>query len=294
MVLIPQKLMKHNMELLVVSSNSYGYHFYIKVIFLIKLLLGPKTGYKRPIVKILKVEDLKNDDIVERIKRELGQQLSFKLESGATKLLSSGDITKKSTENLKSSVAPVAFPSSTDHCTVIPTENAKTQHNRSSSESIQSSVQETKNSTVLVKSTNQDTKDTPEGTKIIKPDPDLKECMKPPEKGANYIVLNRKFHLERMKRFVTMTKGDLPTKAERKFKCEGPLSELKAPVDTIRCSKCGVLYESDILVSHLKTCQGDRRKTKYGCRLCSFTDCDYKQLEAHIKNVHPKRLKKQS
>lgn len=249
-------------------------------------------------MKILKVEDLKNDDIVERIKRELGQQLSFKLDAGATKFLGSGDIIKKSTENLKSLAAPTtictAFPSSNDHCTVISTENSKTQPTRSSSESIQSLDEHTKNSSILIKGTNQDAKDTPECTKKIKSDPDLKEPMKPPEKGANYVVLNRKVHLERMKRFASMTKSDLPSKTERKFKCEAPINELKAPVDTIRCSKCAVLYESDILVSHLKTCQGDRRKTKYGCRLCSFTDCDYKQLEAHIKNVHPKRSKRQS
>lgn len=265
--------------------------------FLIIFLLGTKPVHKRPLVKILKVEDLKNDDIVERIKRELGQQLSFKLDSSATKLLGPSDLNKKSSEELKSSkgstVISTAYTMTTGNCPKSSTEYMKSSNKRTKCfvENTQNSLNHTKNSTDLTKSS---TEDSDEGPKKIKVDPDSKEPMKPPEKGSSYIVLNRKVHLERMKRFISMNKSDIPVKRERKFKCEAPLNELKTPVDTIRCSKCGVLYESDILVAHLKTCQGDKRKTKYGCRLCSFTDCDFRQLEAHIKAVHPKRFKKKN
>lgn len=250
---------------------------------LIYFLLGHKATHKRPIVKILKVEDLKNDDIVDRIKRELGQQLSFKLDPTSTKLLYSSEFPKKSVDTLKCIASPLV---STDQ-TKATTSNAKF-----STENEPKIVESVQTSTILIKNPIQDTdQDITKCVKKIKADPDSKDTMKPPDKGSSYIVLNRKVHLERMKRFISMSKGDIPPKTERKFKCEAPLSELKTPVDTIRCSKCGILYESDILVAHLKNCQGEKRKTKYGCRLCSFTDCDYKQLESHIRNDHPKRSK---
>lgn len=260
---------------------------YVDNNFLIYFLLGTKTAHKRPIVKILKVEDLKNDDIVERIKRELGQQLSFKLDPTATKLLYSSDFTKKSVDSMMCTAVSTTISS-----TLISTDQAKTTiaNTKFSTENEPKTAETVKTSTLLIKSPNQDIgKD--QSFKKIKVDPDSKDTMKPPDKSSSYIVLNRKVHLERMKRFISMSKSDIPAKTERKFKCEAPLSELKTPVDTIRCSKCGVLYESDILVAHLKNCQGDKRKTKYGCRLCSFTDCDYKQLESHIRNDHPKRTK---
>lgn len=246
------------------------------------------------------MEDLKNDDIVERIKRELGQQLSFKLDPSAAKLLGSCEPTRKGAEYLKNSagstVISTAYDMNVGHCPRNSAGHMKrsSEHAKCASENIQSSPDTSKSLRGLVTSPLEDIKDTPEDTKKIKVDPDLKESMKPPEKGSGYVVLNRKVHVERMKRFISMTKSEMPLKIERKYKCEAPLNELKTPVDTIRCSKCGVLYESDILVAHLKTCQGDKRKTKYGCRLCSFTDCDFRQLEAHIKAVHPKRYKKQS
>lgn len=235
------------------------------------------------------MEDLKNDDIVERIKRELGQQLSFKFDSSTSKLTSSNELTKKSSECLRNRV----YTQNSDSDTVITTEHSKTLINQKkrSSDLTQNLGDHTKTSESM-QCSNEANRDISENGKRIKVDPDLKESMKPPDKQSSYVVLNRKLHLERMKRFITMTKRDIPPKTERKFKCEAPLSELKIPVDTIRCSKCGVLYESGILVAHLKTCQGDRRKTKYGCRLCSFTDCDYRQLEGHIKSVHPTRTKK--
>lgn len=258
--------------------------------FVMTELLGTKTGHKRPIVKILKVEDLKNDDIVERIKRELGQHLSLKLESSASKLVGPNELTKKSTECFRSSDCTLTE----DPESSITTGDSKISINEETmpSDCNQNSVVHTKDSTTAISCNNEQYKSAPEGGKKIKVDPDSKELMKPPEKESSYIVLNRKLHFERMKRFISMSKSDIPPKTDRKFKCEGPISELKAPVDTIRCSKCGVLYESDILVAHLKKCQGDKRKTKYGCRLCSFTDCDYRQLEGHIRSVHPKRSKK--
>lgn len=256
---------------------------------LINHLLGTKIGHKRPIVKILKVEDLKNDNIVERIKRELGQQLSFKLDPSATKLVCSNELTKKSTACRRDSMCI----QSADRGSVISTDYSKTsiEHKKAPSDK-HNSKDPAKCRGTTIKCNIEENRDGSESGEKIKVDPDSKESMKPPEKESSYIVLNRKLHLERMKRFINMTKTDIPLKNERKFKCEAPLNELKTPVDTIRCSKCGILYESDILVAHLKTCHGDRRKTKYGCRLCSFTDCDYRQLEGHIQTVHPKRSKK--
>lgn len=251
-------------------------HQFLLIFFIIILFLGLKLGHKRPLVKILKVEDLKNDDIVERIKRELGQQFSFKLDSSASKLLGTTELSKKTKDCSKPAVRP---PILSTGCSLV----------SEFSENTGTSGDHTKSSVELGRNI-EEIPDNPEDAKKIKVDPDSKEAMKPPEK--NYVLLNKKVHLERMRRFVSMTKNDLPLRSERKFKCEGPLSDLKAPVDTIRCSKCGVLYQSDILRAHLKACQGEKRKTKYGCRLCSFTDSEYRQLQAHVKSAHPKRSKK--
>lgn len=231
---------------------------------------------------------------MDRIKKELGQQLSFKLDSSATKLLRSNDLSRKSSNTTKTfrGIASTSTPYKSFKETGLTSPSEQVKSVREMSKRFPG-TEPSGNRNVLTRSTSVGT-DTSEGLEPIKTDPDSKELIIPPDKHSNYVVLNNKVHLERMKRFVKMRKTDLPPVTTRKFKCEAPLSELKPPVDTIRCSKCGVLYGSDILVAHLKTCQGERRKTKYGCRLCSFTDCDFRQLEAHIRTVHPKRVKKQA
>lgn len=200
----------------------------------------------------------------------------------------SSEFTKKSVDPIKCTAVSTTISSP-----LVSTDQAKTTiANTKFTTEVEPKIAEAvKTSTIIINPIQDTAKDTIKSANKIKADPDSKDTMKPPDKGSSYIVLNRKVHLERMKRFISMSKSDIPTKTERKFKCEAPLSELKTPVDTIRCSKCGVLYESDILVAHLKNCQGEKRKTKYGCRLCSFTDCDYKQLESHVRNEHPKRTK---
>lgn len=191
--------------------------------FLIDLLLGTKPT-KRPLVKILKVEDLKNDDIVERVKKELSQQLSFsKMEANTT--------VQKPTPPSESLVKKIK----------------------------------------------------------IKSELESKESIKVPKLPSSYLVLNASVSAERMKRFLSMSKDDIAPKPQRKLKCELPLNELKKPIDTLRCARCGILYERDILIAHSKVCQGSKRKTKFGCTLCSFTDCSYSELEAHVKSEHPKK-----
>lgn len=162
-------------------------------------------------VKILKVEDLKNDDIVEKIKRELSQQITFH-KSDNTPV-----ITKK--------VTPVEV---TD--------------------------------------------------KNVKEDPESKHASESLKKTPKYIRLSR----ERMERFLNMTKEDIRPKPKHKFACELEWSKVKKPVDTLRCEKCGVLYQRDVYKAHTAVCKGGRTKSKFGCTKCNFTHFSFKELETHL------------
>lgn len=92
---------------------------------------------------------------------------------------------------------------------------------------------------------------------------------------------------ERMKRFLSMSVESLPKPQPKKYACEKDIDELKRPVDTLRCEKCGILYERVNYAKHVKVCKGKIfRRPKYGCTFCSFTDFNIKEVQDHIKRVH--------
>lgn len=92
---------------------------------------------------------------------------------------------------------------------------------------------------------------------------------------------------ERMKRFLSMSVENLPKPQPKKYACEKDIDELKCPVDTLRCEKCGILCEMVNYAGHLKLCKGQiARKPKYGCTSCSFTDPNIKEVQDHIKRIH--------
>lgn len=94
--------------------------------------------------------------------------------------------------------------------------------------------------------------------------------------------------IERMKRFLSMKPEDLP-KTKKKYKCELDAKEWKKPVDTVRCSNCGSLYETAKHAEHIANCKSQKNRTKFGCTQCSFTDYNIKELENHIKEKHYKK-----
>ncbi|CAH1964271.1 unnamed protein product [Acanthoscelides obtectus] len=96
---------------------------------------------------------------------------------------------------------------------------------------------------------------------------------------------------ERMRRFLKLTTSDLKPPPKKQFKCELPWPNVKKPVDTIRCHKCGVLYQRGILVSHIKVCKGQLPKCKYSCAQCSFSNTSYSELASHVKAEHSKKTK---
>ncbi|KAG5900377.1 hypothetical protein JTB14_033825 [Gonioctena quinquepunctata] len=107
-------------------------------------------------------------------------------------------------------------------------------------------------------------------------------------KKPKYIVINKLSPSGRMQKFLSMTPEDVQKKHKPKLKCEVALSELRMPVDTLRCTFCRVLYQRDVFIAHKKLCKGQMGKKKFGCTLCTFTDYNYESLETHIRTEHPK------
>ncbi|RZB39191.1 hypothetical protein BDFB_000084 [Asbolus verrucosus] len=163
---------------------------------------------KKPYIKILAVEDLKNDKIVANIKKELSPHILFGRK----------DTSKKKNDE-----------------TVIKQEN----------------VDETAK-----------------------------------EKKKNY---RNKICSERMKRFSSLSPESLPKPIKKKFACERDISEIKFPVDTLRCQSCGVLYERIKYAVHITQCKKSKPRKRYGCTSCPFTDLDIKEVENHIRHNHKRK-----
>lgn len=95
-----------------------------------------------------------------------------------------------------------------------------------------------------------------------------------------------KLSIERMKRFLSMTKDSIGDSQKKPLACERDISLIKVPVDTIRCQNCGVLYERVKRREHLSQCKKLPRKVRYGCTSCSFVDTNIQEVQNHIKLNH--------
>lgn len=90
---------------------------------------------------------------------------------------------------------------------------------------------------------------------------------------------------ERMKRFFNMTPEDLPIPQRKKYACERDLNLLNKLKDTIKCSRCGHLYERAQIKKHLEHCEKNIMR-QYGCALCMFKHKDKLEMETHISTMH--------
>lgn len=92
---------------------------------------------------------------------------------------------------------------------------------------------------------------------------------------------------ERMKRFLSLSLENLPKPQAKKFACEKDIDELKRPVDTLRCEKCGVMHERVNYPNHVTICKGQlSQKSKFGCTSCSYTNFNIEEIQDHIRRVH--------
>lgn len=183
------------------------------------------------------MDDLKSDDIVERIKEELSSHITFGKSDG-----------KSQTDEKAITVTKVGkFPM------------AKLKIPAARVEIVQTQVENRKTSNVSLN--------------------DSRSVFARPRKLVT---------IERMKRFLSMKPEDLP-KTKKKYKCELDAKEWKKPVDTLRCSNCGILYETAKHVEHMANCKGKKVRTKFGCTQCSYTNYSIRELENHIRNAHPKK-----
>ncbi|XP_019766192.1 longitudinals lacking protein, isoforms J/P/Q/S/Z isoform X8 [Dendroctonus ponderosae] len=218
---------------------------------------------KKPLVKILKVEDLKSDQVVARIKKELAGTLSFgKPDLASTQKSSEGRPVQKSAERV--GVKPnfqikLEVPEGT--------QMVELQHEQSEPEDIEEEVIIDCDSTI----TQKDISALGSDSRVI--------IVQEATRGV--------FTRERREKFINMTISDLPKK-EKFEKCLRPLEELSKPVDQIRCANCGILFKSSLIAKHEFLCQGQRKKSKFGCMYCSFTHDYLQELEEHILKQHSK------
>lgn len=201
---------------------------------LIMYFSGTKPMHQKGTIKILAIEDLKNDTKVASIKKELSLQAAFYKKNTA-------EITRP---EMKSRA--VAAASANQSCEILPDNNATVPTN------IADSAQTT-------------------------------QSAKRTGRGRNSVSA------ERMKLFLSMNRKDVTVKAARRtFACERDMSEIKVPVDTLRCPQCKVLYERVNHAAHERQCTGKDQKTAttFGCTKCHFRSCDLAELKDHIREKH--------
>lgn len=96
----------------------------------------------------------------------------------------------------------------------------------------------------------------------------------------------KKLSVERMKRFLSMSRESLPPPEKKKYACERDISLLKFPADTLRCPSCGILYLRRKYTEHISQCKKQPPKVKFGCTTCSFTNTSIAEVQNHIKTLH--------
>ncbi|XP_066155298.1 uncharacterized protein [Euwallacea fornicatus] len=214
--------------------------------------IAPTPG---PRIKILKVEDLKNDDIVARIKKELA-----------------------SSHNLQPKT-----PCDKSKCTVI-LDKVVTKH----SPQIKQECEE-------LSKFKQEALEAPKDVKKFEGG-STKEVPQRSESISNWKEAKRGIITkERRKKFMKLVEKGLPLKGDKKEQqCYRPLNELPKQKDQIRCPLCGVLFNREVYAVHEFLCQGKNKKSKFGCINCSYTDCNLKELEAHVLKEHATRTSSSS
>ncbi|XP_076272080.1 longitudinals lacking isoform X4 [Rhynchophorus ferrugineus] len=245
---------------------------------------------RKPLIKILRVEDLKNDDIVPRIKKELGFGFPLQKSMGMVTL----NVADKNL-HIDSKQEPVMlrgrggttaekiFSISGDH-DVIKQEACESSDSLSSvlTKGDDKCSVETFHELVVVPDDHMDIDKESNGN-----DDDLTEL-----KDDQRIIIVKEgygvFSQERRNRFLNMKADDVTPKKEKVPKCYSDLSEFGELKDQIRCSSCGILFDREIFTKHQTLCKGNKKKSKYGCINCSYTNYSLKELEQHIASKHYK------
>ncbi|CAG9818598.1 unnamed protein product [Phaedon cochleariae] len=266
----------------------------------------------QPKIKILKVEDLKNDDIVARIKLELSQQWSLSKsdslpsaqknsvlnhwltkdvktdpDEGKVKV-QQAEITKVETDETsrislkKKEKATLIELSTIESCKNVSNPNKHTLEKTSSSIKKQLAPEELKDSSP--KAPTEETKPSTStySTKNLSLYADEKKNIKKPRAKRNIVSI------ERMKKFNELSPEQVQPKTKPKRACELTWDEIKKPVDKIRCIQCNELFRREIFLAHSKICKGRRPAKKFRCLLCSFTHVDIKVLGTHVQEEHHK------
>nr|CAH7735819.1 unnamed protein product [Callosobruchus chinensis] len=247
-------------------------------------------------VNILKVEDLKNVDVVERIGKNLGLQMFVTKRYSprptskilAEKITLNEEIEETATEGKRSLI-----DSSPDEpmVKILKVEDLK---NTDIVENIQKHGGE--QSLLAKRDSPKITSDLPsenesEDPEIQETTTDAKPSNSPHKKILSKFSTNTKNPVsnERRRIFLKLTASDVKPVPKKTPTCELPWENVKKPVDTIRCHKCAVLYQTDILKSHVKICKGQLPKSRYSCAQCSFSNTSYSELADHVKEEHSKK-----
>ncbi|KAG5890444.1 hypothetical protein JTB14_025849 [Gonioctena quinquepunctata] len=123
-------------------------------------------------------------------------------------------------------------------------------------------------------------------TKNIKSESDDQKKNNPPVKMTTIRQTKDIVSMERMKRFLEMEPEDVTPRPKPKAKCTSAWSDIKKPVDTIRCVQCDVLYRRNVFLAHSKVCKGSKPAKKFRCALCTFTNSNFEQLKEHVRSEH--------
>ncbi|KAF7272341.1 hypothetical protein GWI33_014890 [Rhynchophorus ferrugineus] len=217
---------------------------------------------RKPLIKILRVEDLKNDDIVPRIKKELGFGFPLQKSMGMVTL----NVADKNL-HIDSKQEPVMlrgrggttaekiFSISGDH-DVIKQEACESSDSLSSvlTKGDDKCSVETFHELVVVPDDHMDIDKESNGN-----DDDLTEL-----KDDQRIIIVKEgygvFSQERRNRFLNMKADDVTPKKEKVPKCYSDLSEFGELKDQIRCSSCGILFDREIFTKHQTLCKGNKKK----------------------------------
>ncbi|VEN38447.1 unnamed protein product [Callosobruchus maculatus] len=248
-----------------------------------------------PMVKILKVEDLRNVDVVERIGKDLGQQMLV-TKRDSSKMTSEiplgkgsldAEIQKTVTEGEGSRVASGAEEPMVK---ILKVEDLKNMDivERIQKEGAQQTLLAKQDSPKIISDLPLEKESIQKTTTEEKPSLVANSAHEksPPKLGAK---TKNPVSNERWRIFLKLTASDVKPAPKKKPKCELPWPDVKKPVDTTRCHKCAVLYQTDILKSHKKVCKGKLPKCKYSCAQCSFSNTSYSELADHVKEEHSKK-----
>nr|CAI5865342.1 unnamed protein product [Callosobruchus analis] len=252
-----------------------------------------------PIVKILKVEDLRNADMVERIGKSLGQQMSApkrdypKIPSKISLQKGSLDpeIDKTAIEGKRSLIAcSIDEPM----VKILKVEDLKNMDivERIPRDGGQQSLPAKGDPPKIISDLplEKESKDPATQKTAIEEKPSLIIARTPKKILSKFTAKTKNpVSSERRRIFLKLRASDIKPVPKKIPTCELPWPNVKKPVDTIRCHKCAVLYQTDVLKSHLKVCKGQLPKCKYSCAQCSFSNISYSELADHVKEEHSKK-----